>query len=120
VKSISVLFLFCVAVLASLALAEVPSQNELNDAAKKTQTPESAIADTKIQTLETGNAKLNQLKVNLNTAPAEDLEKLPGIGKAKAKAIVAGRPYSKIEDVMKVKGIKQSVFNKLKNQISVD
>ena len=34
----------------------------------------------------------NQL-VNLNTAPASELDKLPQIGDARAKAIIAGRPY---------------------------
>ena len=44
---------------------------------------------------------------------------LPGIGPVKAKAIVAGRPYAKPEDVMKVSGIKQGIFNKIKDAITV-
>ena len=58
-------------------------------------------------------------KVNINTASQQQLEALPGIGPAKAKAIIEGRPYDKIEDVMKVKGIKQGVFNKIKDLITV-
>jgi competence protein ComEA len=58
-------------------------------------------------------------KVNLNTATQAELEALPGIGPVKAKAIVAGRPYAKPEDVMKVSGIKQGIFNKIKDAITV-
>ncbi len=59
------------------------------------------------------------VKVNLNTATEAELEMLPGIGPVKAKAIVAGRPYAKPEDVMKVSGIKQGIFNKIKDAITV-
>jgi competence protein ComEA len=59
------------------------------------------------------------VKVNLNTATQAELEALPGIGPVKAKAIVAGRPYAKPEDVMKVSGIKQGIFNKIKDAITV-
>lgn len=58
-------------------------------------------------------------KVNINTANKEKLEALPGIGPAKAQAIINGRPYSTPEDIMKVKGIKQGTFDKIKDQIIV-
>jgi len=37
----------------------------------------------------------------------------------KAQAIIDGRPYEKIEDIMKVKGIQQGEFNKIKDLITV-
>lgn len=58
-------------------------------------------------------------KVNINTAPKEQLEALPGIGPAKAQAVIEGRPYKAPEDIMKVKGIKQGVYNKIKDNITV-
>ena len=58
-------------------------------------------------------------RVNLNTATKEKLEALPEIGPVKAQAIIQNRPYSKIEDVMKVPGIKEGIFGKIKDSITV-
>jgi competence protein ComEA len=59
-------------------------------------------------------------KVNLNTATKAQLEALPEIGPVKAQEIIDGRPYKKTEDVMKVKGIKEGIFGKIKDLITVD
>ena len=59
-------------------------------------------------------------KVNLNSADKAMLEALPEIGPALAQAIIDGRPYTKIEDVMKVKGIKEGKFGKIKDLITVN
>jgi competence protein ComEA len=45
---------------------------------------------------------------------------LPGIGPVKAQAIIDGRPYKKPEDIVKVKGTKQGVFNKIKDLIAIE
>jgi competence protein ComEA len=45
---------------------------------------------------------------------------LPGIGPVKAQAVIEGRPYKKIEDIKKVKGIKEGEFNKIKDVITVE
>lgn len=58
-------------------------------------------------------------KVNINTASAEQLDALPGIGPVKAKAIIEARPFNAPEDIMKVKGIKQGEFSKIKDMITV-
>ena len=59
-------------------------------------------------------------KVNINTASKEDLDKLFEIGPVKAQTIIDGRPYNKIEDLMKVKGIKGGIFEKIKDHITVN
>jgi competence protein ComEA len=61
----------------------------------------------------------NSAKVNLNTASKEQLEALPGIGPVKAQAIIDNRPYSKPQDVMKVNGIKEGTYDKIRDQITV-
>jgi len=58
--------------------------------------------------------------VNINTASKDQLDALPEIGPVKAQAIIDGRPYKKTEDIMKVKGIKQGTFNKIKDSITVE
>ena len=45
---------------------------------------------------------------------------LPGIGPVKAQAIIDGRPYKNVEDIKKVKGIKEKEFNKIKDVITVE
>ena len=58
--------------------------------------------------------------VNINTAPKEILDLLPGIGPVKAQAIIDTRPFKTKEDIMKVKGIKEGEFSKIKDLIKVD
>lgn len=59
-------------------------------------------------------------KVNINTASKDELDVLPGIGPVKAQAIIEGRPFKAIDDIKKVKGIKDGEFGKIKDMITVD
>ena len=61
-------------------------------------------------------------KININTASKEDLDKLFDIGEVKAQAILdyrAEKKFTKIEDIMEVKGIKEGIFAKIKDFITV-
>jgi competence protein ComEA len=52
--------------------------------------------------------------VNINTASVTELENLPGIGPVKAQAIVQNRPFASVEDLKKVKGIKEGTLAKIR------
>lgn len=61
--------------------------------------------------------------VNLNTADIAALTTLPGIGESRTKAIISYREqhgaFAQIEDIMKISGIKQAAFSKIKDKITV-
>jgi competence protein ComEA len=62
-------------------------------------------------------------KININTASAAELDKLPGVGEKTASDIIAYREksggFKKIEDFMNVPRIGESRFNQVKEQITV-
>lgn len=62
-------------------------------------------------------------KVNINTATVKELTGLPGIGQAKAEAIVkyreANGPFKRVDDVTKVNGIGPKLLEKFKNEITI-
>jgi len=62
-------------------------------------------------------------KVNINTASLAELEKLPRIGPQIAQRILDYRKengnFKKVEDILKVRGIGEKVFEQLKDLITV-
>ena len=70
----------------------------------------------------TGNADESG-KVNINTAGKEELMTLTGIGEAKAQSILDYREehgqFGSTEDLMQIEGIKEGVFNKIKEDITI-
>ena len=62
-------------------------------------------------------------KVNINQASKEQLMTLPGVGASKAESIIRHREengrFQKIEDIMEISGIKEGLFEQIKNLIQV-
>ncbi|MGB8712011.1 MAG: ComEA family DNA-binding protein [Onishia taeanensis] len=63
-----------------------------------------------------------QPAININTASAEQLETLPGIGTSRAADIVADREangdYSSAEDLMRVNGIGEATVDGMRNRLN--
>lgn len=72
---------------------------------------------------EDGQAYTQDGRVNINTASAKELCEIPGIGATRAAAIVSYREnhgrFMNPEDIMKVNGIKEGTYEKIKDSISV-
>ena len=84
--------------------------------------PTKAEVETALAQGSAGGAAASSL-VNINTADASALETLSGVGSATAQAIISDReqngPFSTIEDLMRVDGIGEKKFAKLKDSICI-
>jgi endonuclease G, mitochondrial len=56
---------------------------------------------------------------NVNTAPSEDLELLPGVGPVLAQRIIQGRPYASVDDLLRVNGIGPATLERLRSLVTV-
>ncbi len=62
-------------------------------------------------------ADQTQILVDLNSASEDDLRTLPGVGPARAHAIVAGRPYKGKDDLVNKNIVPKNVYDGLKDRI---
>ena len=55
--------------------------------------------------------------IDINSANKEQLDALPGIGRARADAIIKGRPYKGKDDLVNKKIIPKNVYDGIKDKI---
>src|ERR1700730_16377674 len=97
-RRLSALFLAC-ALLADMALAQT------KDAPK---TAPAKVADT---------AKKTGALLDINSATADQLKALPGIGDAYSQKIIAGRPYARKDQLVSKSIVPQATYDKIKDSI---
>jgi competence ComEA-like helix-hairpin-helix protein len=60
-----------------------------------------------------------QALVNINQAEIQELQTLPGVGKALAQKIISRRPIGSIDELLDVPGISEDLLHKLREKISL-
>ena len=61
--------------------------------------------------------KKSEEKLDINTATDKELAALPGIGQARAAAIIKGRPYKGKDELVEKKILTKTLYDKIKEQI---
>lgn len=60
------------------------------------------------------------LIVNVNTATLDELETIPDIGPVISRQIIGGRPYERVEDLERVRGIGRYTLNSIRPYVKVE
>ncbi len=105
-------------------IKEQEEQSKTTETSLVNQAEESSYVQySETKTSVSNGASYDSQKVDLNTADETLLCTLPGIGASRAKSIIDYRTkngnFKRIEDVMKVSGIKEAAFEKIKDKITV-
>jgi competence ComEA-like helix-hairpin-helix protein len=102
--------------LAGAAFAQAPQPSSPS---RSTTPPPAAGAPSKPSTAPSaqGSAATQGALVDINSAPKEELDKLKGVGPARAEAIVQNRPYKTKTDLKTRKIIPENVYNDIQDKI---
>ena len=95
------------------------SSRPIHSVSFQTKTSSKAAADAKgdAKTSPTRPAPAKTDLIDINSASADELDKLPGIGAAFSQKIIAGRPYRAKSELLKKKIIPASTYSKIQGQI---
>lgn len=58
-------------------------------------------------------------RIDINTASEKQLDEMPGVGPVRAKAIIAGRPYTDPNDIVTKKVLTAALFGKIRDRVAL-
>lgn len=104
---------------AALALACAIPFAHARDTAPATAAPATAapVDAAPAAPAETRKASPARRVIDINTASEQELMTLHGIGEARARAIVEGRPYDRKDDLVRRKVIPQGVYDRIRERL---
>ena len=106
------------AVSAAGGLGENADSSRVNLAAKVSD-GQKILIPTKGESVTASIAGSSTGPVNINTASSSQLDSLPGVGSVTSGKIISARPYSTVDELMSKKVVSKSVFEKIKDLVSV-
>ena len=105
------------ALMASLAAAPVMAQTPQSTAPATSRTTTAPATPTKPAATPATAAAPKAALIDINSATKDELDALPGIGSARADAIIKGRPYKGKDELLRKKIIPSNAYNGIKDKI---